>query len=123
MSDFTTLERAAMHAIFAESPSLQAQLQDQAEKATITSRENTGGGFFTRISTPPTCGSITSRSPLGGDVYARVDGLKYGMGFLLFLEEGRICLLEGFAFGPENTKPIAFEAVGFEITDGAGLSS
>ena len=116
MSEFTALERAALRAIFSENPDLESQLEAQAAKAIVIKRENTGGGFFTDISIPEACGPISSKSPLGDCCYAKVDGLEHGLGLLLFLEEGRMTLLEGYAIADENTKPIDFGKVKFEIT-------
>ena len=87
---FTDLERAALHSLFAEEPELAPHLESQLSVATVTSRENTGVGFFTTISVPPTAVGIDRREPLSGKTHARIPGVESGLGFVLFLNEGRI---------------------------------
>ena len=62
----------------------------------------------------------SSTGPIGGERLrdgppVRVDGMKYGMGFILWLEQGYAACLEGYAFGDESTAELDFEAVHFEI--------
>jgi len=120
VTTFNALEWAALRAIFAETPELAPLLTAQAEQATVTKRENTGGGFFTDISVAGDWEPIRSKSPLGDNVFARVEGLEHGLGLLVFLEEGRLHLLEGYSVAGEDTQPLAFESVAFEITDTPG---
>ena len=37
-----------------------------------------------------------------GNVQANVLGLVHGLGFALFLEDGRLALLEGYSYGEET---------------------
>jgi hypothetical protein len=62
MTVFTQLELAALHSIFSETPELTQQLERQLSVATVTERENTGVGFFTRIAVPPSLSQSTGRS-------------------------------------------------------------
>jgi hypothetical protein len=42
-----------------------------------------------------------------GDVVAEVEGVENGAGFLLFIEDGRMTMLEGYMFGepwPEHAR-------------------
>src|SRR4051794_24168909 len=48
MTAFTHLELAALHSIFSETPELAPQLERQLSVATVSKRENTGVGFFTK---------------------------------------------------------------------------
>jgi hypothetical protein len=83
--------------------------------ACVTARENTGAGFYTTFQIEgPVLADVSS--PLG-DVWAdAVSGLSHGMGFLLWLEDGCIHVLEGFAFG-EDTSGIDFQTVDFVLVD------
>jgi hypothetical protein len=115
MSGFTDLELAALHSIFAEIPELAPQLERQLSVATVTKRENTGVGFFTAISVPPTAVAIDRRKPLTGETHARAPSLEHGLGFVLFLEDGRIKTLEGFTYGSESTISLDLTSLAFEI--------
>lgn len=52
---------------------------------------------------------------LGYETQARVAGLKHGLGFVLFMDGGRLHLLEGFAWGPESTASLDPTALTFEV--------
>ena len=87
----------------------------QLSRAILRSRENTGCGFFTRFDT-----DLNSSAPIGGERLrngptAKIDGMKYGMGFILWLEQGYADCLEGYAYGDDSTTELTFEAVRFEI--------
>jgi hypothetical protein len=77
-------------------------LREQTAVASIAGREFTGCGFFTRLAVPasaprlPEAGRLVVR-----DVYAEVEGLKHGAGFLLFAEGGAVELLECFTHGED----------------------
>src|SRR6476659_4324470 len=98
MTAFTELELAALHSMFSEVPELAAQLEKQLSVASVVERENTGAGFFTRISVPSDAAPIGTSESLGGETHARIPGLEPGLGFVLFLEDGRLRTLEGFTY-------------------------
>jgi hypothetical protein len=89
MMPFTELELAALHSIL-ETPELTSGLERQLATATVTERENSGGGFFTTIAVAGDAPRVTSPKVLGYDTQARVEGLEYGFGFVLFMENGRL---------------------------------
>jgi hypothetical protein len=95
VSAFTPLERAVLVAVFEAYPEDRAALEAQLATAAVRSRENTGCGFFTHFSVDP-----SSSAPIGGlrlrdGPAAKGDGLMHGMGFILWLENGRADCLEG----------------------------
>jgi hypothetical protein len=115
-SGFTPLEKAVLDGICAaylgDQPSLRAQLATAAVK----NRENTGCGFFTHFVV-----DLDSASPLQGDRYrdggsAKIEPLKHGMGFILFLKKGYADCLEGYSYANESTANPDFADVNFEIT-------
>jgi len=116
MSTFTKLELAALHSIFAETPQYANGLAVQLAGASVTERENTGGGFFTTISVAADIPQIPSPRVLGHEIYAKVEGLTHGMGFILFMKDGNLNLLEGYAVGYENTAPLKLATVNFTIS-------
>ena len=85
------------------------------ERATATKRENTGCGFFTTIAVSADGPQVNAPSVLGYETHARVLGLEHGLGFVLFMREGRMHLLEGYAWGPESTALLDLFGLTFEI--------
>ncbi len=116
MPDFTELELAALRAIFAETPEVAPGLERQLESATVTKRENTGAGFFTTITVADDAPPVNCPNVLGHETHATVDGLDHGLGFVLFVKNGRMHLLEGYSVGPDDTDDLDLETVGFTIT-------
>jgi hypothetical protein len=106
---------AALRAIFAETPTLSSELQRQLDDATVTKRENSGGGFFTDIAVSEDAPRLDCPRILGYATHAHVEGLEDGLGFVLFMEDGKLHLLEGFACGPESTASLDFSNLSFEI--------
>ena len=115
MTRFTELELAALHSIFSETPELASGLERQLAGATVIERENSGAGFFTRIAVADEAPSLSSPKVLGHETHARVAGLEHGLGFVLFMEHGRLHLLEGYANGLGNTTSLDLESLQFEI--------
>src|SRR5258707_15512982 len=114
-SIFNPLEQAVLDSVCRAHPADRTALEAQLSMATFLSRENTGCGFFTHFAA-----DYNSSAPIGGErrrngPTAKIDGLKYGMGFILWLEKGYADCLEGYAYGPDSTAELMFEAVLFEI--------
>lgn len=118
MTYFTKMETAALRAIFAETPRIALALEAQLSRAVVTNRENTGGGFFTDIDVPDDLPPVICPHALGDATHARVEGLKHGLGFVLFMQDGKLGVLEGHAWGPENTAPLNLTNLSFEIYQG-----
>ena len=117
MSDFTKLEEAALHAIFAETPELASILEQQLAQAAVINRENTGVGFFTTILVADDVPQANGPQILGQTTYAGVEELAHGLGFILFFEHCRLHLLEGYSVGGESTAPLNLADLSFAITD------
>jgi hypothetical protein len=115
MTRFTELELAALHSIFSETAELAPGLERQLATATVTERENSGAGFFTRIAVGGDAPAVNSPKVLGHETSARVAGLDDGLGFVLFMEQGRLHLLEGYANSPESTAALDLAHVSFEV--------
>jgi hypothetical protein len=112
MEALSSLEQAVLDAIALQVPEVADALAGQQGKVRATARENTGAGFYTTLDVSHRLPIEGVASPLG-DVGATVVGLEHGMGFLLWLRDGHIHKLEGFAYG-ESTSGIDFERVAFE---------
>lgn len=115
MMDFTRLERAVLEAIFDETPKLRAKLGDQLARATVVGREHDSGGFFTTIAVGPGAEAIDEPGQLGKRTHAHVEGLVHGLGFILFLKDGRLDLLEGYAVAPEDMTGLDLAETGFQL--------
>lgn len=92
----TDLERAVLEAITDSHPDLRAQLDGLG----VCDREMTGVGFFTKFRVAPSAHSLPSpsRLALGAHVSAETSALERGIGFVLFVEDGRLALLEAFTY-------------------------
>ncbi len=115
MPTFTALEVAAFHSIFSETPDLAQGLQRQLDAASVIERENSGAGFFTHIAVPDEVLRVNSSRVLGYETHARVAELEYGLGFVLFMKDGRLDMLEGYAFGSESTVTLDLATGNFEV--------
>jgi hypothetical protein len=112
MSTLFPIERAAIEAIIEEHPGFRDALRRQLAQARVTSRTNTGAGFYTDLEICGDAPTIETRSPIG-EPFAEVDGLKFGMGFLLMVKHGKMLCLEGYSF--ESGPRIDFETVRFRM--------
>jgi hypothetical protein len=110
---FTPLERAVLDAICEADAADREALQAQFATATLRSRGNTGGGFFTHFdvdrSTSPVGGARLRDGPV-----ARIDGLQGWMGFILWLNEGFADCLEGYSY-EGSTAAVDLEAARFDL--------
>lgn len=122
MKMFTALELAALEAVFSETPDLEVALRRQLQLAHVVKRENTGSGFFTGIAVAPEAQIVSCDRVLGKTARARIAGLAHGLGFLLFMENGKLSELEGYAFTPEDTSAIDLEHLTFEMLCGPYVS-
>jgi hypothetical protein len=114
---FTALERAVLEAICEMHSANRAALEAQLSTATVISRENTGAGFYARFQVERSSGIAINGERSRAGPEARIDGLRHGMGFILWMKEGYVACLEGYSYA-ESTKGIVLEAVGFDILDG-----
>jgi hypothetical protein len=91
------MERRALEMLLAGDNDELAIYRAQLNAATVASRKVTGVGFFTQLSVPAELPRVKNRARLVvGDLYAEVSGLEHEAGFLLFIEDGAIDILECF---------------------------
>lgn len=81
-----------------EAPSL----SDALEKLSVSERQDSGVGKFVKFSMPELPPDSDSSLTLGGDLYADIDGMKFGVGFMLYVDRGFISELEVFSHGNET---------------------
>jgi len=99
MSALTSLESEVLRMLLSGSLDWLSTLREQAQKASVSSRDYTGVGFVTQFSVadeaPTIAGTPTFRF---GDVSADISGLQHGAGFLLLVKDGKIDSLEGYSY-------------------------
>ena len=109
MLDFEPIERRVMQMLLAgKHPTLEI-LRNQFDRSSVVERDYTGVGFFTSFKVRDCLPRIQPPSRIViGDVCADVDGLEYGCGFILFVDEGLLGTLECHLWGddalPENAR-------------------
>ena len=76
-----------------------AGLRMQLARCEVSEREFTGVGFFTTLAIPADVPLVPLDRRLAlGDVHATMNGVEHGVGLVLFVDEGRLALLEGFTY-------------------------
>ncbi len=105
-------EQAVLDKLLAGDHVVLAALRAQAAKARLASREYTGAGFHCSFEVPSEVPSVAPRDFELGDVDASIDGLEHGAGFLLFVREGRMTVLEGYSY----EEPWPGDAKNFNLT-------
>jgi hypothetical protein len=99
MRGLTEFEQAVVDKLLAGAHPTLAVLRTQAERARLISREYTGVGFYLDFEVPPDAPTLSSVAAFAfGDVEATIDGLQNGAGFVLFVEGGRLSMLEGYSY-------------------------
>lgn len=115
LAPLAALERAALRAIIGEAPGHAATLESQAACVRVVRRENSGAGCFTHLHVPDGVPLLSGISTLGDETHAHVPGLEHGLGFVLFVKDGKLGLLETYTVEPESTVALDFETLAFEI--------
>jgi hypothetical protein len=104
--EIAPLERAVLDLLLSRSEEGYGALRAQVATATVAHREVTGAGFYTDLWVDRTLPAshrdvgnpLGEGRDFGDDVYADIEGLEHGAGFLLWLEDGWLSCLEGFSY-------------------------
>lgn len=98
--ELTQIERAAIEKVLSgDHPSL-VELRKQINGLSVKTRDSNEAGVITELTTAPDTkpASLRSERIQLGDVFGRLQGLKRGCGFLLFVENGFLKSLESYSF-------------------------
>lgn len=114
MRDLWPIERAVLEAAAHDYNASADRLRQQIAAAQVTNFRNTGEGFFSTVRVSPRTPALADKSPLDAAT-GSVGTLEHGMGFLVFLEDGYVSLIEGYTWGIESTVGVDFETVNFDI--------
>mgnify|MGYP001582998696 FL=1 len=102
----TPLESEVIEWLLRGDESVLAALRKQYSVASVLSRELTGKGFYLKFDIPSNAQRFLDAldakpSFYLGDVEAQIDPLKGGAGFVLWITDGKLDILEGYTFGEE----------------------
>ena len=115
MDKLTPFEHEAIATIVGQDHPVFEGLRMQLARSEVSEREFTGVGFFTTLAVPSDVPSVPVRRRLHlGDVAVTMDGVAHGVGLVLFVEDGRLALLEGFTYDD----PWPNEIVNYTISPG-----
>ena len=78
-----------------EHPTL-AILRDQLRVSRVRSVELSGVGFFAEFEVPVDVVTVTPPRIVGGDAEIELAGVEHGAGCVLFIDNGRLAMLEGY---------------------------
>jgi hypothetical protein len=73
------------------------QLRKQLPACRVNRREYTGVGFYTYFGVDNAL-SANDVKMCFGDVLAEIEGIVHGVGFVLYVEHGRLHMLEGYGY-------------------------
>jgi hypothetical protein len=102
MLELEPIERRVMQMLLAGEHPVLETLREQFDGTDVSDRENTGVGFFTSFTV---CDDVPRLHPprriVIGDVCADIEGLEYGCGFILFIDDGVLGMLECHLWGDD----------------------
>jgi hypothetical protein len=108
------IEREVLEIIAAAYPASAEVLCQQIETAQVVSFENSGAGFFSNLAVAPDAPLLAEKSPLSA-AHGEVLGIEHGMGFVVFLEDGRISVIEAYSYGDVFTGDLDFSQARYEL--------
>jgi hypothetical protein len=95
----TPLEESVLNLLLLRPGEPYETIRRQLSHATVTKREFTGVGFFTEFAVPEDAPVERDLSDATlGDVAAESPSLKHGVGFVLFVRNGVVSMLEGYTY-------------------------
>lgn len=97
-SDFTPFEQAVLRGLLVGEHAVLATLRSQLASATVTERTFTVPGCFVDIGVDPRAERVEPSSFYLSDVHLELDACEHGAAAILFVNDGRICLLEMVAY-------------------------
>lgn len=97
------LEKEVMKMLLDGNNEVLKSLRIQYEDAQIVNRQLSQKGFFTNFNINRDEQRLEGKKSFQlGDVVGQLNNVKDGVGFVLFIKDGAITMLEGFTYGNEN---------------------
>jgi hypothetical protein len=94
------------------------QLRKQLRECTLVKREFTGFGFYTYLAVPEKYNKTEGLDVTFGDVIAEIPNLPSGSGFLLYVRNGVLDMLEGYSY--DEPWPSKIESFNLKYMTGTG---
>lgn len=104
---FLNFENEVMLRIIKEDVKMEKMLHLQYITSNVLNREFTGYGFYTHFKVDSTYRLQEIKKTVLGNVHADINNLKYGVGFVLYINNGLIDMLECYTYDekwPEDFK-------------------
>ena len=119
MTALTLLENQVIRMLLAGDDEALAVLRQQIDHAKVSSRRMTGVGFYTDFIIPPEVARIVDLPSFKlGDVNGTAANVMNGLGFLLYVTDGALSMLEGYTYD----EPWPNELQGLVLTYSGGQS-
>jgi len=99
MRQLSALEAAAIKAVLQEADDEAVPLRNNLKSLQVAKREITDHGFQTWFETTCQPSQEIKRKLVHNDVFAEIEGLPEGAGFILHLDSGKIKSLECVCYG------------------------
>ncbi|MCL2103568.1 MAG: hypothetical protein FWH21_00705 [Kiritimatiellaeota bacterium] len=103
---FEDFEKCVMKFVLREQTEQSILLSKQYDVATVVSREFTGCGFFTNFRVPNLVSALPNSVNIELGCLGELEGVQYGIGFVLFVRQGLISMLEGYVYNEKWPKSI-----------------
>ena len=110
---FEEFERDVISWIAKETPQYEQQILSQYNSCRIKSRRFTGHGFFTDFEVADTSDSLGDFNETLGALGLDINRLRHGTGYILFVKDGLITCLEGYAYD----EPVPEDIFRYKWTD------
>jgi hypothetical protein len=99
METLTALEAQVLEMMLEGQDDVRAVLRQQLRLLRVSSREFSGVGFFTAFVVQSDAPRITGLPALQvGNVEGSADNVNHGLGFVLFVKDGALSMLEGYTY-------------------------
>jgi hypothetical protein len=116
--DYLPLEKAVMQKLLDGDHPILVALRNQVVAAKIKDRQFTGVGFFLHFEIDPKLALPGNLNLEIGDVMGTLPGVEHGSGYILFIREGVLSMLEGFTYDDPWPESISDFHLGY-IVNGA----
>lgn len=120
----SVLEKAVLVKLLEGDIPLLIQLRQQLAGCAVTKREFTGFGFYTTLVVSEDIPRTTDLDIKFGDVVGDIPELRSGAGFLLYVKNGVLDMLEGYSYDerwPSSIRTFSLKYLKGERRDWSGL--